>query len=91
MIRQRHDELVARNLRSAEEALAAAAAAERQDIADLQARVASTDSAELKAVAMALKAASERHLAAFEGRRVVGGPGHGAGGRAERCVAPRRS
>jgi hypothetical protein len=50
VIQQRHDELVACGLRSAEEALAA----ERQDIADLQARVASTDSAELKAVAMAL-------------------------------------
>lgn len=79
IVQQRYDELVARGLRSADEALAAAAVVEQQDIADLKTLIASTDSAELKAVAMALEAASERHLAAFSGRPAGGGAGRGAG------------
>ncbi len=69
LVQQRYDELLARGLRSATEALAAGAAVERQDIADLQTLIGSTDSAELKEVARVLADASARHLAAFEGRQ----------------------
>ncbi|MBI2511836.1 MAG: DUF2202 domain-containing protein [Opitutae bacterium] len=84
VVQQRYDELLARGLRSADEALAAGAAVERQDLADLQALVACTDSEELRNVARSLAGASERHLAAFEGR-----PG-GAGGRNQACAGTRR-
>lgn len=80
VIQERYDSLLARGLGSEAEALAVGAAVERQDIADLQTLIASTDSAELKQLAQALAAASERHLAAFTGRRGGGAP-RGRGGR----------
>lgn len=80
VIQERYDSLLARGLGSEAEALAVGAAVERQDIADLQTLIASTDSAELKQLAQALAAASERHLAAFTGRRGGGAP-RGQGGR----------
>lgn len=80
VIQERHDSLLARGLVSEAEALAVGAAVERQDIADLKTLIASTDSAELKQLAQALEAASERHLAAFTGER-GGGPARGRRGR----------
>lgn len=80
VIQQRYDELLALGLRSTAEALAAGAAVERQDLADLQTLIAGTDSNELKSIARALADASERHLAAFEHR-----PGS-ADGRGRACA-----
>lgn len=80
VIQERHDSLLARGLASEAEALAVGAAVERQDIADLKTLIASTDSVELKQLAQALEAASERHLAAFTGER-GGGPARGRRGR----------
>lgn len=91
VVQQRYDELVARGLHSADEALAVGAAVERQDLADLKALIAATDSAELKAVATALQAASERHLAAFSGQPAARGSGRGTEGRGARCAATPRS
>lgn len=75
VLQQRYDTLRARGLVSAAEALAAGAAVEKQDIADLQALLGATQSEALKAVATNLERASERHLAAFTGE---GGRGRSA-------------
>lgn len=80
VIQERHDSLLARGLVSEAEALAVGAAVERQDIADLKTLIASTDSEELKRLAQALEAASERHLAAFTRERGAG-PQRGGRGR----------
>jgi len=80
VIQERYDRLLARGLGAEADALAVGAAVERQDIADLKTLIASTDSAELKQLAQALSAASERHLAAFTGER-RSGPQRGRRGR----------
>lgn len=75
VLQARHDALLARGLVSAAEALAAGAAVERQDIADLQALSGTAKSEALKTVVANLTRASERHLAAFTGE---GGRGRAA-------------
>lgn len=66
-VQQRYDALLALGLESADSALRAAAFVEEQDIADLQALIATTDNAALKEAATALKTASGHHLQAFVG------------------------
>lgn len=64
-IQARHDALLARGQVSLIEALKAGALVEEQDIADLRALAATTDSPELKSVVTALERGSQHHLNAF--------------------------
>lgn len=86
VLQQRHDTLLARGRTSLSEALAAGAAVERQDIADLEKLARVATSTEFKAAIAQLASASARHLAAFAGSAVPlageGGRGRQAGRRA---------
>jgi hypothetical protein len=64
-VQKRYDALWALGQDSADSALRAGAFVEEQDIADLRALAATTDSADLKAVVTALENASGHHLNAF--------------------------
>ncbi len=64
-VQQRYDALLALGLESADSALRAGAFVEEQDIADLRALLATSDSAELKQIVAALEQASGHHLGAF--------------------------
>ena len=66
-VQLRYDALLALGLESADSALRAAAFVEEQDIADLQALLATTDSEAVKEAAVALKTGSGHHLQAFVG------------------------
>lgn len=66
-VQKRYDELLALGLQSADSALRVGAYVEEVDIADLNTLLATTDSAALKTVAMALKTASGHHLNAYVG------------------------
>jgi len=66
-VQKRYDALLALGLESADSALRASAFVEEQDIADLQALIATTDNLSLQQAATALKTASGHHLNAFVG------------------------
>jgi hypothetical protein len=66
-VQLRYDALLALGLESADSALRAAAFVEEQDIADLQALIATTDNETLREAAIALKTGSGHHLQAFVG------------------------
>ncbi len=75
-----YDQLVARGLTSATEALAVGAEIEELDIVDLDARAAQTDVAAIDSVYAELRSGSENHLRAFtralDARGVVYQPSH---------------
>lgn len=64
-VQRRYDALLAQGMKSATDALQAGAFVEEQDIADLRALAATTDSTELKQAVVALERASGHHLSAF--------------------------
>ena len=66
-VQQRYDALLALGLESADSALRAAAFVEEQDIVDLRDLAATTDSRDLKTIAIVLEEASGHHLSAFTG------------------------
>ena len=84
-----YDELVQQGSESLESAMAVGVAIEELDIADLQARLETTDQADIVTVYEHLLAASQHHLAAFQGDHTGtmdgsgshnGGTGGGMGG-----------
>jgi len=75
-----YNQLIAQGSVSVEEALKVGALVEQTDIADLQARLAKTDNADVQLVYNNLMNASYNHLAAFTGQAGQGQGGNGRGG-----------
>lgn len=78
-----YGQLVAQGGESLDDAINVGIAIEKRDIADLKARIAATDRADLKATYGSLLRASENHLRAFtrqlDGSGGTGSPGYGGG------------
>jgi hypothetical protein len=74
-----YDQLIAQGSVSVEEALKVGALIEQTDIADLQARLAQTDNADIQLVYNNLLNGSYNHLSAFTGGGQQGGKGRGQG------------